>query len=143
VRETIRNLENDAESREIEWKIGDLPEISGDPSMLQFVLSNLIGNAMKFTRPRTSAVIEISSTETDDEYVIHLKDNGVGFNMQYYDKLFRVFHRLHSDEEFEGAGIGLANVERIIQRHGGRVWAEGKEDEGAEFWFSLPKKGQE
>jgi light-regulated signal transduction histidine kinase (bacteriophytochrome) len=142
-RDVKRELEPDTTGRDIEWRIGDLPEVSGDASMLRIVLSNLIANALKFTRPREQAQIEIGSLPGQaSEAVIFVRDNGVGFDMTYVDKLFGVFQRLHRVEEFEGTGVGLANVQRIIARHGGRTWAEGKPDQGAVFYFALPQASQ-
>jgi signal transduction histidine kinase len=139
-REALENLQADSQDRNIAWKVGALPETSGDPSMLRLVLTNLISNAIKFTRMRDPAVIEIGNANGNgDELVVFVRDNGVGFDMQYADKLFGVFQRLHSAEEFEGTGIGLAHVRRIVLRHGGRTWAEGSVDGGATFYFSLPK----
>jgi light-regulated signal transduction histidine kinase (bacteriophytochrome) len=140
VRDVIRELEPDAAGRSIAWRIDDLPEVGGDAAMLRMVLDNLIANALKFTRPRQQAIIEIGSLAGQDtEAVIFVRDNGVGFDMTYADKLFGVFQRLHRAEEFEGTGIGLASVRRIIARHGGRTWAEGQVDNGAVFYFSLPR----
>ncbi len=141
VKETLQKLKPEMEGRNIVWKQSPLPEVQADPSMLCQVLINLISNAIKYTRPRDPAEIEIGChAASADEHVFFVRDNGVGFDMRYSDKLFGVFQRLHLDEEFEGTGIGLANVRRIIQRHGGRAWGEGKLNAGATFYFSLPKK---
>jgi PAS domain S-box-containing protein len=137
--ETIRLLEPETQQRNIVWRKGVLPVVQGDPPMLRQVLVNLVANAIKYSRPRDPAEIEIGSRDEDGETVIHVRDNGVGFEMEYADKLFGVFQRLHRAEEFEGTGIGLANVRRIILRHGGRTWAESKPGAGATFYFSLPK----
>ena len=142
VSEVIREVEPDTVGRTIDWRRGDLPVVEGDTSMLRIVLANLITNAVKFTQPRERARIEIGALPDDgDEKVIFVRDNGVGFDMAYAYKLFGVFKRLHRADEFEGTGIGLANVRRIIARHGGRTWAEGKVDKGATFYFSLPSRG--
>ena len=140
--EVIREFEPETGNRNIDWRIGDLPAVRGDRALLRMVLVNLIANALKFTRPRQQAWIEIGSLPGQaSEAVIFVRDNGVGFDMAYADKLFGVFQRLHRAEEFEGTGIGLANVRRIITRHGGRTWAEGKVHQGAAFFFSLPQIG--
>jgi light-regulated signal transduction histidine kinase (bacteriophytochrome) len=139
VAEAQRELRRDAEGRNIDWQVGTLPEIQGDPIMLRQVIINLLSNALKYTRKRTQAKIEIGASETGRETVFFVRDNGTGFDMKYANKLFGVFQRLHNGNEFEGVGIGLANVRRIIHRHGGRVWAEGKSDEGATFYFAIPK----
>lgn len=143
VQEAIGELREETKERDIAWKIGELPEIHGDPSLLRLVLVNLISNALKFTRPRSRAEIEIGCTEEEDEFVFFVKDNGVGFDMNYAEKLFGVFQRLHHRDEFEGTGIGLANVRRIVSRHGGRAWAVGSLDHGATFYFSLPNGRKE
>jgi light-regulated signal transduction histidine kinase (bacteriophytochrome) len=140
VRDILREFEPATADRSIDWRIGDLPVVNGDPRMLRMVLDNLIANAVKFTRPREQARIEIGSLPGQDaETVIYVRDNGVGFDMAYADKLFGVFQRLHRADEFEGTGIGLASVRRIIARHGGRTWAEGKPDQGATFYLALPQ----
>ena len=126
--------------RKIHFSIKPLSPIQGDQAMIRQVLINLLSNAVKFTRPKENATIEVGGGREGNENIYYVKDNGVGFDMQYVDKLFGVFQRLHSSEEFEGTGVGLAIVQRIIHRHGGRVWAEGKVGEGASFYFSLPAK---
>ncbi|MEJ2157255.1 MAG: PAS domain-containing protein [Desulfobacteraceae bacterium] len=139
--DVIRDFEPDTADRKIQWHIGELPTVNGDASMLRIVLSNLISNALKFTRLRKRAKIEIGSLPNeDDEAVMFVRDDGVGFDMAYANNLFGVFQRLHHADEFEGTGIGLAIVRRIISRHGGRTWAEGKSGHGAAVYFSLPHK---
>ena len=138
VQEALRNLEMAVRERHIEWNIAALPRVSGDEALLRQVLVNLLGNAVKYSRTRDPARIEIGCAGHEKGRIIcFVRDNGAGFDMQYAHKLFGVFQRLHRAEEFEGTGIGLANVRRIIVRHGGRVWAEGKPGEGATFYFTL------
>lgn len=137
--ESLTILQECSSGRSIEWVIGDLPFVRGDYALLRQVWANLLGNAVKYTRIRETARIEISAMEENGEILFAVKDNGVGFDMQYVNKLFGVFQRLHSQEEFEGTGIGLATVQRIINRHGGRVWAEATLNQGATFYFTLPK----
>ncbi len=140
VHEAVAGLEMELDGRNVEWQVGALPRVRADAAMLRQVLVNLIGNAIKYTRPRNPARIEIGcAQETATEQVFFVRDNGVGFDMQYVGKLFGVFQRLHRPEEYEGTGIGLANVRRIIHRHGGRTWAEGKIDSGATLFFTLPR----
>jgi PAS domain S-box-containing protein len=140
VREALTEVRDDTEGRNIAWKIGALPDFYGDRSMLRLVLVNLISNAIKFTRTRPQAEIEIGCADgNSDDLVVFVRDNGVGFDMKYMNKLFGVFQRLHDSDAFEGTGIGLATVQRIIHRHGGKVWAEGVVDSGAIFYFSAPK----
>ncbi|KXU87203.1 ATPase [Caballeronia megalochromosomata] len=138
VRGVVQEFEAEGSGRRIEWVIGELPRVTVDAAFLQLAVRNLISNAVKYTRTRESAKIEIFATRNGDEYVIGVRDNGVGFDMKYGAKLFGVFQRLHRAEEFEGTGIGLANVRRIVERHEGRTWAEGRLGEGAVFYFSLP-----
>ncbi|HEY3916038.1 MAG TPA: ATP-binding protein [Verrucomicrobiae bacterium] len=135
---TIEELGHDTAGREVEWVVGPLPEVEADAALLHQVFLNLIGNALKYSRPREHVRIEIGSRTGEEEHVIFVKDNGVGFDMRYVKKLFGVFQRLHSPSEFAGTGVGLANVRRIIHQHGGRAWAEGVPDQGATFYFSLP-----
>ena len=152
VTEVIAILQPDSEGRQVEWVIADLPAVECDPVLVKQVFQNLMANALKFTRPRVAVdgsarsgtrapilhtVIEVSHKETDGQPVFMVRDNGVGFSMKYVDKLFGVFQRLHSAEEFEGTGIGLVTVQRIVHKHGGRVWAEGEPDKGAAFYFTL------
>jgi signal transduction histidine kinase len=140
VKSVVAEITPDMQDRNIVWRIGHLPTCGGDPAMLRLVFTNLISNALKFTRTKEQARVEIDSlTHTPDEVVLFVKDNGVGFDMKYKDKLFGVFQRLHSREAFEGTGIGLATVQRVVHRHGGRVWAEGTVDQGATFYVALPK----
>jgi len=140
VKEALSEVQQETDGRKIDWRIGALPNLYGDRSMLRLALVNLVSNAVKFSRKRPQAEIEIGCTDgKQDEIVVFIKDNGVGFDMKYVNKLFGVFQRLHRTEEFEGTGIGLATVQRIIHRHGGRIWAEGLVDKGATFYFSVPK----
>jgi PAS domain S-box-containing protein len=139
VREVRAEVQKDAESRAIEWKVSQLPKVKGDPALLRVALSNLLANAIKFTRQRERAVIEVGTLPgTPGRAEVFVRDNGAGFDMRYVDKLFGVFQRLHRSEEFEGTGIGLATVRRIIARHDGTVRAEGALGQGASFYFSLP-----
>jgi PAS domain S-box-containing protein len=139
VRGAITALSGETGGRDITWKLGTLPRVFGDPALLRLAWINLISNALKFTRPREQALIEIGAEAAGNEYVFYIKDNGVGFDIRYKDKLFGLFQRLHRPEEFEGTGVGLANVQRIVHRHGGRAWAESTLGEGATFYFSFPK----
>jgi chemotaxis family two-component system sensor kinase Cph1 len=136
--EVIRSVQPDIGDRPVEIRVGALPPVQGDPNLLRQVLHNLVSNAVKYTRGREPAVIDIDAERHPGEVAFRVRDNGVGFDMAYVGKLFGVFQRLHRAEEFEGTGIGLANVRRIVERHGGRVSAEGRLDEGALFTFTLP-----
>ena len=137
VEEVLRDLKPELEGRQIEWRLGQLPFVECDPALLRQVFANLLANAIKFTRPRERAVIEVGTTMQDGSPVIFIRDNGVGFSMKYADKLFGVFQRLHRPEDFEGTGVGLATVQRIVHKHGGRVWAEAQLNKGATFCFTL------
>ncbi|MDP2753676.1 MAG: ATP-binding protein [Nitrospirota bacterium] len=159
----FEELKATASERTIQFTIKTLPLAHGDLAMIRQVFVNLLSNAIKFTKPREAAIIEVGSWggnkdnppvpplekggeggfegTSPNENIYYVKDNGVGFDMQYANKLFSVFQRLHSEAEFEGTGVGLAIVQRIIHRHGGRGWAEGKVNEGATFYFTLPRKG--
>ncbi|PYX48910.1 MAG: hybrid sensor histidine kinase/response regulator [Acidobacteria bacterium] len=138
VRDVVQMLESESRPEQtVEWKIGKLPVVECDPILLRQVFQNLISNALKYSRPRARAVIEISEMEKDGDRVWFVRDNGVGFSMKYADKLFGVFQRLHRAEEFEGTGVGLATVQKIVHRHGGRIWAEAEVEKGAIFYFTL------
>ncbi|HUB65868.1 MAG TPA: ATP-binding protein [Candidatus Methylacidiphilales bacterium] len=138
VQEAIRDVTSDLNGRKIEWSLGPLPEVRADRALLNQVWINLLSNAVKYSRQRELAEIAIGCDRQEKEMVFWVRDNGAGFDMKYADKLFGVFQRLHHQKEFEGTGIGLANVQQIIARHGGRTWAEGKVNWGATFYFSLP-----
>ena len=142
VKETIAELKPECEGRQVEWKIGGLPFVECDPALMTQVFQNLLSNAVKFTRPRSQAVIEVGQTEAEGMPVVFVRDNGVGFSMKYAEKLFGVFQRLHRPEDFEGTGVGLATVQRIIQKHGGRIWVEAELDKGATFYFTLGASGK-
>jgi signal transduction histidine kinase len=140
VEQVVNDTQHETAKRNITWRVGALPACYGDPAMLRLVFVNLISNAVKFTRNQPRADIEIGSLNgRENEIVVFVRDNGVGFDMNYKDKLFGVFQRLHSQEAFEGTGIGLATVQRIVSRHGGEVWAESSIDNGASFFVALPK----
>ena len=140
VREVVGDLQAHIAGRNIAWNIHPLPPVSADRALLRLALVNLISNAVKFTGKRAEAQIEIGCVPGEsDETVFFIRDNGAGFDARYADKLFGVFQRLHSQGQFEGTGIGLANVQRIVHRHGGRVWAKGAVDAGATFNFSIPR----
>ena len=143
VESVIEDFLPDTETRRVLWQIAPLPCTSGDANLLRAVLTNLFSNALKFTRGCDEAKIQMGCSENECETIFFICDNGVGFDMKYVSKLFGVFQRLHTTAEFEGTGIGLANVRRIIQRHGGRTWAESGKDEGSTFYFSLPKQNTE
>ena len=140
VRQVLEELAREREGREVEIRVGELPDCTGDPVLLKQVLVNLISNAIKFTRKKERALIEIGSGpgEKPGELLYYVRDNGAGFDMEYASKLFGVFQRMHRATEFEGTGVGLSIVQRIIHRHGGRIWAEARLDHGAAFYFTLP-----
>jgi hypothetical protein len=136
----VRELRNEAGDREVEVRIGELPDVTGDVSLLRQVFVNLLSNAFKFTR-KTKALIEVGCETGGEENVFFVRDNGAGFDMAYTQKLFTVFHRMHTEDQFEGTGVGLSIVQRIVQRHGGRVWAQAEPGKGATFHVALPKTG--
>jgi chemotaxis family two-component system sensor kinase Cph1 len=140
MRDIVQELSDEIGERTVHWNIQPLPPVHGDPEMLRLVVRNLLSNAVKYTRTRDEVRIEVGARDDGTEVVFWVRDNGVGFDMRYVEKLFGVFQRLHSSEEFEGTGIGLANVRRIVARHGGRTWAQGEPGSGSTFSFSLPKE---
>ena len=140
VRAVLDELRTEQARRDIQFHIRDLPDCVADPSLLKQVLINLLSNALKFTRQKAIAVVEVGCSVQSGEEVYFVRDNGAGFNMRYAQNLFGVFQRLHGEQEFEGTGVGLSIVHRIIQRHGGRLWAEAEVDKGATFYFTLPNQ---
>ncbi|MCX6252849.1 MAG: ATP-binding protein [Bacteroidetes bacterium] len=139
IRQVIKFFEPEIQNRKITFNVESMPDVKGDEELIRQVWTNLISNAIKYTGKKPEAIIDIGSISTDNETTFFIKDNGAGFNMKYADKLFRVFQRLHKTRDFEGVGIGLANVNRIVRRHGGQCRAEGEPDKGATFYFTLPK----
>ena len=137
VQEAVADLKAETAGRAIEWRLQPLPAVECDPGLLKQVFVNLLSNAIKYTRSRSPAVIEVGMIDVKGRSAIFVRDNGVGFNMRYADKLFGVFQRLHNAQEFEGTGVGLATVDRIVRRHGGCVWAEAAVDKGAVFYFTV------
>jgi PAS domain S-box-containing protein len=137
ISQVLTNVRAEITDRDIEWRVDSFPAVMCDPGLMHIVFTNLLSNAVKYTRPRKKAVIEIGQMVADGQLVIYVRDNGVGFNMKYADKLFGVFQRLHRAEEFEGAGVGLAIVQRIVRKHNGRVWGESAAGAGATFFFTL------
>jgi light-regulated signal transduction histidine kinase (bacteriophytochrome) len=138
----LRDLSAESESRQIEWHIGVLPVVDCDPGLIKQVFANLLSNAVKYTRKCELAMIEVGQTHIDGQSAIFVRDNGAGFEQQYAHKLFGVFQRLHRAEEFEGTGVGLATVQRIINKHGGRIWAKAAVGKGATFFFFLAPGNQ-
>jgi light-regulated signal transduction histidine kinase (bacteriophytochrome) len=136
----MKRVTQDAQGRHIEWSVGPLPVVRCDARFIELAVYNLLSNAVKYSRDRPVATISVQAEITEDATIFHFADNGVGFSMDYAHKLFAVFQRLHRMEEFEGTGIGLANVRRIVERHGGQVWAKGELGKGAVFSFSIPKR---
>jgi signal transduction histidine kinase len=137
VEEVIADLEPECANRVVNWKVGPLPFLDCDPGLMKQVIQNLLSNSLKFTRPRSLAVIEVGQQVNNGATTIYVRDNGVGFSMKYADKLFGVFQRLHRQEDFEGTGVGLATAQRIVQKHGGRIWADAELDKGCTFYFTL------
>jgi len=138
VDQAMRSLEAESAARKVSWRIGRLPSVTCDPGLVKIAFTNLLSNALKYTRRREQAVIDIDMLHNNGRDAIMIRDNGVGFDPQYADKLFGVFQRLHPAEEFEGQGVGLAIVQRIVHKHGGEIWADAQLGEGAAFYFTLP-----
>ena len=139
LQEVLEMQKRSETNQKVEWVIGIIPKVYGDYTLLKQVWANLIDNALKYSRKNNTPKIEVTSKEEENEIIFQVKDNGVGFDMQYATKLFGVFQRMHLAEEFEGTGIGLATIKRIIVRHGGRIWADAEVNRGATFYFALPK----
>jgi light-regulated signal transduction histidine kinase (bacteriophytochrome) len=143
VETVVKELKGETKNRQIDWHIAPLPVAVCDAGLIKVVFANLLGNAAKYTRPRSTAIVEVGCLNKDGTMAVFVRDNGVGFDMRYAAKMFGVFQRLHRAEHFEGTGVGLATVERIIRKHGGKVWAEAEVDKGATFYFTLAGLGQE
>jgi PAS domain S-box-containing protein len=142
LRDARSDLQTETAGRTVDWRIGELGDVTGDAAMLRLVWRNLLSNAVKYSRTRETAIVEVGKMAKPEEDVFYVRDHGVGFDMRYVGKLFGVFQRLHSGDQFEGTGIGLANVRRIVMRHGGRTWAEGELEHGATFYFSIPHSAE-
>jgi light-regulated signal transduction histidine kinase (bacteriophytochrome) len=142
VEQVRAEFEADTQGRQIQWKVAELPRMNCDEGLIKQVFGNLIGNSIKYTRRSSDVVIEIGQTLAGGTPAFFVRDNGAGFEMKYADKLFAPFQRLHKATEFEGTGIGLATVQRIVQRHGGRIWVEAEPDNGATFYFTLESTAQ-
>ena len=138
VRECLKDLAHEQEGRKVDIVVGELPRCRGDLILLKQALVNLLSNALKYTRKREVARIEVGGETRGNENVVYVRDNGAGFDMRYAHKLFEVFQRLHSQRDFQGTGVGLAIVKRIVEKHGGRVWAESAPDQGATLYLTLP-----
>ena len=141
VEEVLADLKEETAGRGLEWRIQPLPAVECDPGLMKQVFANLLSNAVKYTRPRPVAIIEVGYAKLNGDSAVFVRDNGVGFNMKYADKLFGVFQRFHRAEEFEGTGVGLATVDRIMRKHGGHIWAEAAVDKGATFYFTVAGLG--
>jgi light-regulated signal transduction histidine kinase (bacteriophytochrome) len=141
VEEVLTDIKRETKDRAIDWHIEPLPAVECDSGLMKQVFANLLSNAVKYTRPRPQAVIEVGCRRVNGHTAVFVRDNGVGFNMKYADKLFGVFQRFHRAEEFEGTGVGLATVDRIIRKHGGHIWAEAAVDRGATFYFTVAALG--
>jgi light-regulated signal transduction histidine kinase (bacteriophytochrome) len=142
LQEVLGDLQPECEGRKVDWRIGSLSTVECDPGLMKQVLTNLLSNAVKYTRRREIAVIEVGEIVEEGVPVIFVRDNGAGFDERYAGKLFGVFQRLHRTEDFEGTGVGLSTVHRIIRKHGGEIWAKGELDKGATFSFSLTARGR-
>jgi signal transduction histidine kinase len=142
VNDACSELRADWGDRTIQWAISGLPTVECDPGLIKIVFTNLLSNAIKYTRPRDVAIIEVGCRVSDGRVTLFVRDNGVGFSMKYADKLFGVFQRLHRADQFEGSGVGLATVQRIVHKHGGEIWAESEPDQGATFFFTLARRGE-